>query len=205
LKRKLKYIFFIILLVIALFIFTDIYKVFLPPLEVGEYIAPNYGDVILVLGGGLKTGYQIGYSTEERLNLAVELYRQKKRTIFVSDGSLYRGSPAIKKMVDFLLSKGVERNHIKYEGKSQTTYDNLLFARDLSEKKYAREIIVCTSPYHQKRALLMLSHLKLKSFKIARMDKSEIHYPGTISRRLRNIRLIVREYFAILKFKVLKK
>lgn len=178
---------------------------FLKPLDAGEKINKDFGDMILVLGGGLKRGYEIGFSTEERLNLAVKLYNQKKRVIVISDGSLYKGSPAIKKFINFLLNKGVEREHIKYEGKSQTTYDNIVYARGLLARGEFKQIIVCTSPYHQRRSAMILSHLKIKNFKIAIMKESEIYHPGTIKQRLRNIRLVFREYSGILKFKLLKK
>lgn len=178
---------------------------FLKPLDIGDEIDKDFGDLILVLGGGLKRGYEIGFSTEERLNLAVELYKQKKRTIVISDGSLYKGSPAIKKFVDYLLKNGVEREHIKYEGKSQTTFDNISYAGGLLKRGEFEQIIVCTSPYHQRRSAMILSHLNIKNFKIAKMKKSEIYHPGTMKQRLRNIRLVFREYSGILKFKLLKR
>jgi uncharacterized SAM-binding protein YcdF (DUF218 family) len=66
-------------------------------------------------------------------------------------------------------------------------------------------IIVCTSPYHQRRARMILSHLHLADFKIARMDRSEVYQAPTIKQRMRNIKLILREYFAIVKFQLLKR
>ncbi len=176
---------------------------FLGPLEVGEEVGKDFGDMILVLGGGLKRGFEIGYSTEERLNLAVELYKQRKRVIVVSDGSLYKRSPAIKKIVGYLLERGVDRAHIRYEGESQTTYDNLSYAKKLVEEREFEQVIVCTSPYHQRRSKMIMAHLGLKNFKIARMARSEVFRPVNLGKRLRNMKLILREYFAIIKFKLL--
>jgi uncharacterized SAM-binding protein YcdF (DUF218 family) len=188
----------------ALVLFTDIYLILLGPLECGTDIDNDYGDVILVLGGGLRKGPEIGFSTEERLLQAVELYHRKKRVIIISDGSLYPRSPAIQKITGFLVRKGVEPQHIRLEGKSQTTLDNLInsmeIIRELKPGKV--EIIVCTSPYHQKRAQVILGHLKTGNFKIARMKSSEIDHGGSVKQRLRNLWLIMREYLAILKFKI---
>jgi len=195
----------ILLLISAIFLFTDIYILFLNPLSGGEEIDSSYGDIILVLGGGLRRGFEIGFSTEERLNLAVSLYKQKKKVIVISDGSLYKGSPVIGKFTHFLMRKGVAREHIQYEGKSQTTYDNLLYAKYLLEKGKFKQIIVCTSPYHQKRAEMILAHLKIVNYKMARMSESEIYGPGSIKQRIRNMKLVFREYSAILKFKLFKK
>ncbi|UCH97737.1 MAG: YdcF family protein [Candidatus Aminicenantes bacterium] len=208
-KKKIKYFLLILGLVVlvltALLFFTNFYKIFLGPLEIGRDVDGDYGDVILVLGGGLRKGREIGYSTEERLLLAVELFRQKKRMIIVSDGSLYRRSPAIKKITDFLIKNGVEKTYIHLEGKSQTTFDSFYYTQKMLEKMKSKEVIVCTSPYHQERAQMILHHLKLKNFKIARMKHSEIYQASTIQQRLRNLWLISREYLAILKFKIFKK
>lgn len=208
-KKKIKYFLLtlglVILVLTALLCFTNIYMIFLGPLEIGVNVDNDYGDVILVLGGGLRKGREIGFSTEERLLLAIELFKQKKRMIIVSDGSLYHRSPAIKKITGFLTKNGVEKEYIHLEGKSQTTFDSFYYTQEMLEKMESREVIVCTSPYHQERAQMILDHLKLKNFKIARMKHSEIYQTRTIKQRLRNSWLIFREYMAILKFKMLKK
>jgi uncharacterized SAM-binding protein YcdF (DUF218 family) len=165
----------------------------------------RYGDAILVLGGGLKKGRELGYSTEERLRLAVMLFMQKKRTIIVSGGSLYKGSPAIEKIKAYFLKYGIDEKHIKFEGRSQTTYDNFYYSNRLINNMKFKEVIVSTSPYHQRRSRMILSYLGLTNFKISRMDSSEIYHARSIKQRLRNLRLILREYLAILKFKIFKK
>jgi len=204
-RRGLRYVALALILFTALITLTNVYLIFLAPLKAGIDIDKNYGDVILVLGGGLKKGREIGYSTEERLLLAVELFNQKKRPIIVSGGSLYRGSPAIKKITDFLSEKGVEKKYIRFEGKSQTTFDNFVYTKKMIDEMKAREVIVCTSPYHQERVWMVLDYLKFTNFRIARMKTSEIYQAGSIKQRLRNLKLILREYLAIVKFKVFKK
>jgi uncharacterized SAM-binding protein YcdF (DUF218 family) len=208
-KKKLKYIMLgvtVILLVLTMIIvFTNSYLLLLGPLECGTDIDKNYGDVILVLGGGLRKGPEIGFSTEERLLLAVELFHQKKRMILISDGSLYPRSPAIKKITGFLMKNGVGNQYILLEGKSQTTFDNLFNSQKIIREMKSKEIIVCTSPYHLKRTRVILDYLKLDNYKIVRMKNSEIYHAQSIKQRLRNLRLILREYMAILKFKIFGK
>ncbi|MCP5052137.1 MAG: YdcF family protein [bacterium] len=204
-KKKIKYTLLILLLLTAVVMLTNVYKIFLKPLEVGTEIKKNWGDVILVLGGGLRKGREIGYSTEERLLLAIRLFKQKKRMIIISGGSLYRGSPAIKKITDFLVGKGVTPEYIKFEGKSQTTFEHFLNTRKMIEEMKSKEVIVCTSPYHQGRARMILRYLEFDNFKIARMKHSEIYSAGSIGQRLRNLKLVIREYMAIMKFKIFKK
>jgi uncharacterized SAM-binding protein YcdF (DUF218 family) len=190
---------------VLVMVLTNVYLLMLKPLESGIEIAEDYGDVILVLGGGLRKGRQIGYSTEERLLLAVQLYKQRNRPMIISGGSMYRGSPAIKKITAFLEERGVRQEDIKFEGKSQTTFDHFLNARKLIDEMKAGEVILCTSPYHQARAGMILRYLGVKNFKIARMNHSEVFQADSIKQRMRNLKLVLREYMAIIKFKLFKK
>lgn len=184
---------------------SDFYKIFIKPLDIGKKIDKNYGDVILVLGGGLRPKVKIGYSTKERLRLAVRLFKQKKRVIIISDGSLYKRSPAIKKMKDYLFKHNIKDKYILIEGKSQTTFDNCVNAKNIIDKNHFKELIICTSPYHQKRTEMILKYLNFKTFKIAKMYNSEIYQSNNVKQRLRNSKLILREYFAIVKLKIFKK
>ncbi len=199
-----KNVFAILIFIFLLLIFSDIYLMFLNPLIQGVDIPNDYGDCIIVLGGGLRKGNKIGISTGERLNLAVSLYRKKHRKIIVSDGSLYKKSPAVNLIRSFLISLKVREEDIFLEGKSQTTFDNLVFTSEIIRKNNLNNIIVCTSPYHQKRTRKMIKFLKLKNYKIARMEISEIFSSDNIMQKFRNMKLVLKEYLSILKFTIKK-
>ncbi len=207
LKLKKKIIFSVSLIVgvLLIFILTDAYRIFLIPLESGEKIEKNFGDVILILGGGLRKGSRIGYSTEERLIEAVRFYNEKKRHILLSDGSLYRKSPAIKMMKQFLLNQGVSEDYIIMEGKSQTTYENFTFTKNIISEMGFKEVIVCTSPYHQKRAELIIAYLGYDNYRVASMKDSEVFTASSTGQRFRNMWLIFREYSGIVKFSILRR
>jgi len=174
----------------------------LDTLEVGEAIPADYGDVILVLGGGLRPKLNFGFSTAERLNLAVALYRQRQRIIIVSDGSLYEDSPAVPRLVAWLTTQGVDPDHVVLEGKSQNTRENLVNGLSLTRKMGMRQgqVIACTSPYHQARVKLIMRQLGYGDFRIAHMPVSEVRSNAAIDKWLRNMRLVLREYLAILRF-----
>ena len=162
-------------------------------------------NIFLVLGGGLKKGRELGFSTEERLNLAVELFNRKKRPIIISGGSLYKKSPARKKIRDYFIARGIDAQYLEFEGKSQTTFDNFYYTHEMIDSKKFKEIIVSTSPYHQRRSRMILSYMGFANVKISKMKRSEVYQAGSIGQRLRNMKLIFREYLAILKFKIFKK
>jgi len=193
----------VVLALIAAGIFTNAYQIFLPCFERGEEVQPQYGDLILVLGGGMRRGLELGYSTRERLELALRFYRERSRRILVTDGSLYPGSRAIRVFRDFLLKNGVRSGDILLEGKSQTTYENFLYTLPLVQKHSREGVIICTSPYHQKRVRIILRNLQPGySYVIARMEESEIYQAGSVRRRIRNLGLMIRETGALIKYRL---
>ena len=80
-------------------------------LEVGEALPPSYGDAILVLGGGMRDGGQLGFSTAERLALAAHLYAERQRDIVVSDGCMFAGVHGSIAMRSELIRMGVLTEH----------------------------------------------------------------------------------------------
>lgn len=192
------------LALIVLMVFTDFYQILLKPLDIGEPISRDFGDVILVLGGGLRPRTEIGYSTEERLNLAIDLYRQKKRAVIISDGSLYEKSPAIEIIKRYLVDRGVDERHLYLEGKSQTTFDSGINSLKIIKRENFREVVVCTSPYHQRRTAMILKFIGYPDFKMARMGYSEIYQSASSRQKFRNLKLIFRDYVAIVKFKIFR-
>ena len=175
----------------------------LGPLRYDTALTPTLDEMewIWVLGGGLRAPGILGYSTEERLVLAVEHYRRKPRPILVSDGSLYRHSPAIPLLRRWLEERGVTPAHVVLEGMSQTTYDNIRYSLPIFQARGVSSVLVCTSPYHQKRVAWMCRRCRgFPRFSVAPMPHSEISDCPDLGRRLRNWRLIVREYLGLAKF-----
>ncbi len=203
--KKLKILSLILLFLFFLFALTDIYLVFLRPLDTGVEFAVNDGTIMLVLGGGLKSGNKIGVSTSERLENAVKIYKSKKMKILLSDGSLYKKSPAIKMFREYLIGRGIEPGHILFEGDSQTTYENFIFTKKALMNEKPSTVLVLTSPYHQKRSSVIIKYLKLDNYKVIKMDRSEVYQADTIKQRFRNLKLIIREYFGLIKFKIFRK
>lgn len=175
-------------------------KVLLNPLMTGVDIPERYGDIIAVFGGGMRREdrVRIGYSTRERLDQAIDLYKKKERFVLVSDGSLYRKSPAIPLIMDYLQKNGVKKERILIEGDSQTTADNVRQTFAIAEELGLKQVIVCTSPYHQKRSQMLLARSAKGDYMVARSTESEVFEGGSFSRRLRNGKLILHEYGAIL-------
>jgi len=175
-------------------------RILIKPLMTGVSVPSDYGDIIVVFGGGMRrdVNVQIGFSTLERLNQAVSLYQNREMPILVSDGSLYPKSPAIPLVIDYLVGKGVNRKRILIEGNSQTTRDNVENTVEIVKKLGFREMIVCTSPYHQKRCQVLLQKEQIKDFLIAENVDSEVYHAVSFGQRMRAFNLIFHEYMALL-------
>lgn len=194
-----------VLLSVALIISVLLYafhaeRILLKPLMTGKTVPEDYGDIIVVFGGGMRKdmGVQIGYSTLERLDLAVGLYKRREMPILVSDGSLYRRSPAIPLVMNYLLQRGVQRERILVEGESQTTRDNVARTVEIVQGLGLKEMIVCTSPYHQRRCQLLMEKAEVEGFLLAEANDSEVFHAVSFGQRIRAFHLIAHEYLALL-------
>jgi len=194
----------VIFVIMVVFFMFHGENILLKPLMTGVPIPEGFGDIIVVFGGGMRkdSGVQLGFSTVERLNQAIALYRIRKRPILVSDGSLYRKSPAIPLVVEYLAGKGIEREYIIIDGESQTTSDNVRKTFEIVDNLGLKEIIICTSPYHQRRSQKLLEKGTSAHFLIAVSSESEVFTAKTIGQRLRNMNLIFHEYAALISISI---
>jgi uncharacterized SAM-binding protein YcdF (DUF218 family) len=104
---------------------------------------PVTGDVIVVLGGGLR----------ERPVRAAELFKQHAAPRIIITGF---GDDEINRQI--LLQNGVPASGIEVENKSQSTRDNAEFTIKLLRAEHARRVILVTSWYHSRRALKTFEH-----------------------------------------------
>lgn len=169
-KRKRNFILILTILLLYLLSINPIANFLLFGLEKNlRYPPKEVGGAIVVLGGGARmyeTGFGFGLPAEDftfRLYAAYELYRVKKRPIFISGGKV---SP--KELADadvgkaFLLSLGVSAKDIFVENLSRDTQENAKNLASLILKQNVREILLVTSAYHIKRASREFSQLPLK-------------------------------------------
>jgi len=123
--------------------------------------APS-GDVIALLGGGISDGSPdlsgLGAPSEEmsaRIITAVRLQRKLGVPIIVSGGSVFRGRKAEAVVVKrFLMDLGVPGDKIIAEDRSWDTIENARYSLEICRKFNYEKIILVTSAYHMKRAIM---------------------------------------------------
>lgn len=119
------------------------------------------GDVIILLGGGSRTGVpdfdgsgQVGSAAANRFLMALRLQKAKDLPILLSGGTILKGdaneSEIEKRM---LLSLGVPENKIFMDDKSRNTAENAAFSRQICEHQGWKKPILVTSAFHMPRSV----------------------------------------------------
>ena len=121
------------------------------PLRVSA--APQAADAIVVFAGGVgESGKPEGY--QERVEQAVRLHRARWAThIVFSTGFAYVFAEA-EVMKTLAISLGVPADAILLEEKAGGTYHNVTFVRPILARHAWRKVLLVSSPYHMRRALL---------------------------------------------------
>jgi len=122
------------------------------PLVVSE--APRQADMIVVFAGGVGESGQAGGGYQERVREAVELYQSgyAPRMIFSSGYEFaFREAEVMRSLA---MSQGVPGSDIILETRASSTYENVVFVYDLLEEQESNTILLVSSPYHMRRALL---------------------------------------------------
>lgn len=120
-------------------------------------------DVVVVLGGGIKT-YQAGGlavddldSSALRVLETARLYRLlAPRKVIVSGGNTNHISPVwseAKAMEAALVALGVPADRIVVESRSQTTREQVIELRPILESLGARTFVLVTAPTHMRRSM----------------------------------------------------
>jgi len=115
---------------------------------------PVRADAIIVFAGGVGESGRAGGGYQERVKQAVELRRSGMAdTMVFSSGFVFAFREA-EVMRDLAVANGVDRNAIVLETRAANTYENVVFTRDIARAHGWRHVLLVSSPYHMRRALL---------------------------------------------------
>lgn len=119
---------------------------------------------LIVLGGAMEPGrlskshsQPLLNSSAERMTAAVTLWRHYPhlRIVFTGgEGELFGSGPSeAQRAVQFFDSMGIPRTALTLETRSQNTYENAFFTRQLSELDAKKPWLLVTSAWHMPRSL----------------------------------------------------
>ena len=113
-------------------------------------------DVVIVLGAGIH-GEQVSRPLARRLDAAVDYWRENPAAYIVVTGGL--GNRAViteaEAMARYLTARGVPEGRIFLEDQSTSTYENLLFAKEILDEHFPEgfRAVVITNDFHIYRAV----------------------------------------------------
>jgi uncharacterized SAM-binding protein YcdF (DUF218 family) len=155
-KRKLaKFIAFSFALFVYLLSIEPIKDVLYKPLE-EAYPVPSKpeGDAIVILGGGTYNTGILKEDSTKRLLTGFVLHKQTDLPIILSGGASIGVLPEAEVMKELLLTLGVDKSKIHTDVNSKDTKENAQEVKKLCERLRCKKIILVTSAYHMKRAVL---------------------------------------------------
>ena len=119
-------------------------------------------DAAVVLGAAV-WGPEVSPVFRERINHGIDLYRKGRvRKLIFTGGRGNRGelteSAAARR---YAMRSGVPAADILIEEKSHTTYENILYAKQLADEQGVRKVLIVSDPLHMKRAVVMAGDLGL--------------------------------------------
>lgn len=168
------------------------------PLKVVE--PPRAADVIVVFGGGVGESGKARGGFQERVKQAVELYRQglAPRVIFSSGYTfIFREAEVMKELA---MAHGVPDSAILLETGAAGTRENVTHIEVMLRQRSWRSILLVSSPYHMRRALLTWRKLAPGIAVIPSPPPSTQFYAHGYGASLEQIRGILHEYVGILYY-----
>ena len=118
-------------------------------------------DAAIVLGAAVwSTGVSPVF--EERINHGIDLYRNRKVRLIFTGGQGNSNEPTESSAArSYALQRGIPASDILIEEKSHTTYENILYAKQIADAHGLRKVLIVSDPLHMKRAVAMASDVGL--------------------------------------------
>jgi uncharacterized SAM-binding protein YcdF (DUF218 family)/glycosyltransferase involved in cell wall biosynthesis len=161
---------------------------------------PTHADAIVVFAGGVGENGKAGGGTPERLNEAVALYRAGYAPYLVfSSGYAYSFKEA-ESMRDSAVAQGVPSSAIVLEERATNTYQNVVYSNEILRDHKSRSILLVSSPYHMRRALMVWRKLAPDIAVTPTPPPRSQFYDHTRGATLEQLRSILYEYLAIFAY-----
>jgi uncharacterized SAM-binding protein YcdF (DUF218 family) len=188
-----------LLVTYAILFYTPALWVVASPLLMSE--DPQPADAIVVFGGGVGESGERDSGYQERVTQAVDLYKAgfAAPTVF-SSGFRYDFTEA-EIMQTLAISEGVAPSDILLETQAASTRDNVRFVREILQRHGWRRILLVSSPYHMRRAMLTWHKLAPEVTVIPTPVARSQFYQHRFGASFRQFRGIAYEYLAIVYYR----
>jgi uncharacterized SAM-binding protein YcdF (DUF218 family) len=158
---------------------------------------PETADAIVVFAGGVGESGKAGGGAQERLKQAVDLYKAGyARYLVLSSGYVYSFHEA-EAMRALAVDQGIPAGSIVLEVRATNTYQNVRFVDEILRDHKWRRILLVSSPYHMRRALMVWSKQAPDIQVVPTPASVSQFYDHTRGATLEQVRGILQEYMAI--------
>jgi uncharacterized SAM-binding protein YcdF (DUF218 family)/glycosyltransferase involved in cell wall biosynthesis len=165
------------------------------PLRIVE--TPRSADAIVVFAAGVGESGKAGGGYQERVKHAVDLYRTGLAPRLVFSSGYEFAFEEAKVMRELAMGLGVPQEAIVLESKSASTYENVAFVQAILDAHGWRRILLVSSPYHMRRALLTWKKVAPGTRVVSTPVPSSQFYAHGWGANLDQVRGIAQEYVAI--------
>ena len=115
---------------------------------------PLSADGIVVFAGGVGESGKAGGGYQERVKEAVDLYKAGYAGRMIFSSGFVFAFPEAEIMRSLAVSNGVPASAIQLETHAANTYQNVLLTRTIAESNGWHHVLLVSSPYHMRRAVL---------------------------------------------------
>jgi uncharacterized SAM-binding protein YcdF (DUF218 family)/glycosyltransferase involved in cell wall biosynthesis len=165
------------------------------PLKIVD--APSQSDAIVVFAGGVGESGRAGGGQQERLKTAIDLYKAGHAPVMIlSSGFVYSFHEA-ELMRALAIDQGIPASQIILEEHATNTYENVKFVDAILRDHKWQRVLLVSSPYHMRRALLVWRKVAPEVTVIATPPERTQFYDHTSGATLEQVRGILQEYLAI--------
>jgi uncharacterized SAM-binding protein YcdF (DUF218 family) len=128
----------------------------------GNAGSDSSADAAVVLGAAVWSA-QLSPIFRERINHGIDLYRRGKVRKLIFTGGQGNPGEATESSAarQYALQSGIPAADILIEEKSHTTYENILYAKQLADKHGLKKVLIVSDPLHMKRAVVMATDVGL--------------------------------------------
>jgi len=161
---------------------------------------PSKADAIVVFAGGVGESGRAGGGAQERLKQAIDLYRGGYAPYLVfSSGFVYSFHEA-DTMRALAIDQGVPAGVIALEERATNTYQNVRNVDEILRDHRWRRILLVSSPYHMRRALLVWHKQAPEVDVVPTPSTQSQFYDHGRGVTLEQLRGLAQEYIAIFAY-----
>lgn len=131
----------------------------------GNLSSDGNADAAVVLGAAVWSN-SVSPVFRERINHAIELYRNGRvRKLVFTGGQGNSNEPTEAAAArSYAVANGIPLQDILVEQKSHTTYENIVYAKQVIDSNNLNGVLLVSDPMHMKRAMAMAEDVGLKAF-----------------------------------------